>query len=71
MQTTINFFEGSYQFDSVATTLNVAPDYIEFKLAKAYEHRPTTETLWATVSQGGSETARFTFQYGQGLTQTK
>jgi hypothetical protein len=71
MKTTINFFESSYCFDTVATELNVTPDFIEMKLAKQYEYRPTTETLWATVSKDSKEVARFQLKYGQGLVEIK
>lgn len=67
-ETVINFFEGTYLFFTVETKLNVRPDYIEYKLANQYEYRPTTETLWATVTQGGVEVSRYIFKYGQGLT---
>ena len=49
MTTTINFYEGSYCFNSIETNLNVSPDFIEMKLAKQYEYRPTNESLWATI----------------------
>lgn len=67
MTTTVNFYEGSYQFYTVNTNLNVDTDYIEMKLAKQYEYRPTDETLWATISQNGQELSRFKFEYGLGL----
>lgn len=62
--TTINFFEGPQCFDSISTDLNVHPDFIEMKLAKQYEFRPTTESLWATISQNGKEVARYRLIYG-------
>ncbi len=67
MTTTISLFEGSYCFNQVSTELNVSPDFIEMKLAKQYEYRPTSEPLWATITQGSKEIARFEFFYGQGL----
>lgn len=67
MKTTINFYEGSYQFDSITTELNVSPDFIEMKLAIQYEYRPTNESLWASVHQGSKEIARFKFEHGVGL----
>jgi hypothetical protein len=69
--TTINFYEGSYLYNTISTSLNVSPDFIEMKLAKQYEYRPTTETLWAIITQGSQEIARFKLQYGIGLTEIK
>ena len=70
MKTTINFFEGSYCYDQITTNLNVTADFIEYKLAKQYEYRATSESLWATICQGQKEIARFELVYGQGLNQT-
>jgi hypothetical protein len=67
MTKTINFYEGFYQFDSITTDLNVSPDFIEMKLAKQYEYRPTKKSLWATVHQGTEEVSRFKLYYGEGL----
>lgn len=64
MKTTVNFYEGSYQFDSVTTELKVQEDFIEMQLAKQYEYRPTAKTLWATITQEGKEIARYRFTYG-------
>lgn len=69
MKSTINFYEGSYQFDSITTELNVSPDFIEMKLAKQHEYRPTTESLWATISEQGKEVSRFKLEYGNGLSE--
>jgi hypothetical protein len=52
-------------------TLNVSPDFIEMKLAQQYEYRPTSESLWATVTQGNKEISRFELIYGQGLHEIK
>ena len=71
MTTTINFYEGSYQFNSITTDLNVSPDFIEMKLAKQYEYRATNESLWATVKQNSKEISRFELKYGQGLNEIK
>jgi hypothetical protein len=71
MTTTINFFEGSYCFNSISTDLNVSPDFIEMKLAKQYEYRPTTETLWAIITQNSIEIGRFKLIYGVGLNEIK
>ena len=68
MTTTIYFFEGSEQFKSVDTDLNVHNDYIEMILAKQFEYRPTSETLWAKIMQKGKEVDRFQFSYTEGLT---
>ncbi len=66
-QNTVNFYEGSYQFQSDKTNLNITEDYVQMILAKQYEYRPTTETLWADVKISGI-TQRFTFDYNIGLT---
>jgi hypothetical protein len=71
MTTTINFYEGSYQFNSITTDLNVSPDFIEMKLAKQYEYRETKESLWATVNQNSKEVSRFELKYGVGLNEIK
>lgn len=65
--TTIHFYEGSYQFNSISTELNVHTDFIEMKLAKQYEYRPTIENLWATVNKDSKEVARYKLIYGFGL----
>ena len=67
MKTTINFYEGSYLFDSVTTELNVSLDFIEMKLAKQYEYRPTNESLWCTVNLSSTEVYRCELEYGVGL----
>jgi hypothetical protein len=67
MKTTINFYEGSYQYNSITTELNVSPDFIEMKLAKQYEYRATKESLWATIIQDSKEIARYELLYGIGL----
>jgi hypothetical protein len=67
MKTTINFYEGSYQYNSITTELNVNPDFIEMKLAKQYEYRPTKESLWATIVEDSKEIARYELLYGIGL----
>jgi hypothetical protein len=71
METTINFYEGSYQFGTIKTDLNLSIDFIEMKLAKQYEYRPTEESLWATVHQDGKEVSRFELKYGVGLNEIK
>jgi hypothetical protein len=71
MTTTINFFEGSYQFYSITTDLNVSLDFLEMKLAKQYEFRPTKETLWSTISVNSQEISRHEFKYGIGLSEIK
>lgn len=71
MKTTINFYEGSYLFESITTEFNVTTDFIEMKLAKQYEYRPTNEDLWAIVLNDSMEIARYEFFYGQGLNQIK
>ena len=71
MTTTINFYEGSYQFNSISTDLNVNPDFIEMKLAKQYEYRATKQNLWATIIQDSKEVARYQLTYGIGLNEIK
>ena len=65
-QNTVNFYEGSYQFQSDKTPLNISTDYIQMILAKQYEHRPTSENLWAEVECFGIKN-RFSFDYNNGL----
>lgn len=71
MTTTINFYEGSYQYNTIKTYLNVSPDFIEMKLAQQYEYRPTNESLWATIHQENKEVARYILKYGDGLSEIK
>jgi hypothetical protein len=71
MTTTINFYEGSYCYNSITTDLNVSTDFIEMKLAKQYEYRATEESLWATINQNGKEISRFELKYGIGLNEIK
>jgi hypothetical protein len=66
---TVNFYEGSYLFDSTTTGLNIMPDYVQYVLAKQYEYRPTKEDLWATIVQDGKELVRYSFDYNEGLTE--
>jgi hypothetical protein len=66
-QNTVKFYEGSYQFKSDKTHLNISADYIQMQLAKQYEYRPTTESLWAEVENFGIK-QRFSFDYNIGLT---
>jgi hypothetical protein len=66
-QNTVNFYEGSSQFSSDKTHLNISADYIQMQLARQYEYRPTTETLWAEVENFGIK-QRFSFDYNIGLT---
>jgi len=65
--TTVNFYEADYQFESIKTDLNIKSNFIEYKLAKQYEYRPTEKTLWATIIQDEEEVARFEFKYGVGI----
>lgn len=59
---TAYFYEGSYQFKSVETPLNITADYVQMQLAKQYEYRPTTESLWAEILVGGVK-SRFELNY--------
>jgi hypothetical protein len=67
MTTTINFYKGSTMFLNIATDKRVGTGFIEYKLAKQYEYRETTENLWATVSEEGKEVLRYELKYGDGL----
>jgi len=49
MKNQIRFYEGSSMYNLVETELNISEDFVLMKLAKQYEYRPTTETLWADV----------------------
>jgi len=49
MKNQIRFYEGSSMYNLVETELNITEDFVLMKLAKQYEYRPTTETLWADV----------------------
>ncbi len=71
MTNRINFFEGSYCYNSITTDLNVSPDFIEMKLAQQYEYRATDESLWATICQDRKEVARYELIYGVGLNEIK
>jgi hypothetical protein len=50
---TLHLFEASYQFDTITTELNITPDFIQFKLAKQHEYRPSKESLWAELNKNG------------------
>jgi hypothetical protein len=67
MTTTINFYEGSQLFLNIETDKRVGTGFIEYKLAKQYEYRETTESLWATVIEEGTEVSRYELKYGDGL----
>lgn len=56
------FYEGSYQFNSVETTLNISEGFVQMQLAKQYEYRPTTESLWADVIVNGVK-SRYELDY--------
>jgi hypothetical protein len=56
MKTTLRFYLGSYQFDSVTTDRHITTNFIKYKLAAQYEYRPTDETLWAEVVDGDVHT---------------
>jgi hypothetical protein len=71
MTTTINFYEGSYLFESITTEFNVTTDFIEMKLAKQYEYRPTNEDLWAVTCIDSVEFSRYEFINGDGLKQVE
>ena len=49
MKNQVRFYEGSSMYNLVETELNISEDFVLMKLAKQYEYRPTTETLWADV----------------------
>ena len=52
---TARFYEGSYQFYVEKTNLNINEGFIQYVLAKQYEYRNTTESLWAEVEVDGIE----------------
>jgi len=52
---TLRLFEGSFQFDSIQSELNITTDFIQYKLAKQYEYRETSEDLWAELNLNGEE----------------
>lgn len=66
----VRFYEGSYNFKTDMTNLNVTEDYVQMQLAKQYEYRTEystqTETLWAEVAIG-DEVTRYEFDYLTGL----
>lgn len=64
---TVKFYEGSYEFNSIKTDLNISEDFVEMKLAQQIEERESTE-YWAEVVQDGIAT-RYTLDYGKGLVQ--
>jgi len=69
----VYFYEGSYQFKSDKTPLNIHSDYIQMVLAKQHEYRtPDPDSpLWADVFEGGVHTHRYLFSYTNGLTDIK
>lgn len=71
MTTTINFYEGSYLYNTIETDRNVSADFIEMKLAKQYEYRTTQKDLWATIHQNNKEVKRYELKYGIGLFEIK
>lgn len=50
---TLHLIEGLFIFDTITTELNITPDFIQYKLAKQYEYRPTTQSLWADLTING------------------
>ena len=56
------FYEGSYQFNAIETPLNITADFVQMKLAKQYEYRPTEEDLWAEVVVNGVK-SRYQLDY--------
>jgi hypothetical protein len=59
---TVRFYEGSYQYKTISTHLNISPDFIQMQLAKQFEYRATNESLWAEVIVHGV-TSRFELDY--------
>lgn len=62
MKNYISLYEGSYQFFSVESDLNISTDFLKMKLAKQYEYRETNETLWGEIKQDGN-VKRFKLDY--------
>lgn len=60
------FYEGSYQFKSVETSLNISEDFVQMQLAKQYEYRETKESLWADVVINGVK-SRYELDYDNRL----
>jgi hypothetical protein len=52
---TLQLFEGSYQFFSIDTKLDIPEDFILFKLSGQYEYRKTSEDLWAELDSNGKK----------------
>jgi hypothetical protein len=65
---TILFYEGSYQYKTVSTSIPT-PELIENHFTNQYNYRPTKEGLWARVISNGEEIARYEFKPGIGLTE--
>lgn len=59
----VSFFEGSYMFKMDQTDLNITTGYIQYQLAKQYEYRPTTKTLWAELTDKLGNAQRFKLDY--------
>ena len=49
MTNSIRLYEGSYLFFSTQSELNISSDFLQMKLAKQYEYRKTTESLWGEI----------------------
>jgi len=64
----VNFYEGSYNFKTDETDLNISEDYVLMQLAKQYEYRLTKEDLWAEVYCNG-EFKRYIFDNVKGLSE--
>ena len=62
MANKINFYEGSYLFDSIETEKNISSDFALMKLSMRYEYRATNKQLWAEITIAGIST-RYELDY--------
>ena len=49
MTNSIRLYEGSNLFFSTQSELNISSDFLQMKLAKQFEYRKTTESLWGEI----------------------
>jgi hypothetical protein len=62
MKNSIRLYEGSYQFFSIESELNISSDFLQMKLAKQMEYRKTNESLWGEIINNG-EIKRYKLNY--------
>lgn len=61
MQTIINYYEGSNQYNTNTTPLSFHLGTILSNFRSQYKYRPTKETLWCEVIVDNVPTARFSY----------